>query len=251
MTTADPRSSAAETGDDVRLLQAHRLLEQGSFDVLSLDIFDTLVWRIVPEPVDAFVLLGERLEERGVLNAQVSPQVFARLRELAERRARARVVPRTDAPEVGLAEIYRELPDHVFHRTTAERMAEVEVEFEKGITFPDLEVLSFATLAQEKLGARLVLVSDTYFSEAELRHILDREPFRSLEIERIFTSNQYSVGKGHGLFGVVVEALGVDPGRILHVGDNPEADVDAAHASGIRTVFFDKLPGPLRPILER
>jgi predicted HAD superfamily hydrolase len=251
MTTADPRSPAVEWRDDVRLLPAHRLLEQGAFDVLSLDIFDTLVWRIVPEPVDAFVLLGERLDERGVLHPQVSPHLFARLREQAERRARLRVVPATDAPEVGLAEIYRELPDHLFHRTTAERIAEVEVEFEKGITFPDLEVVSFATLAREKLGARVVLVSDTYFSESELRHILDREPFRALGIERIFTSNQYKVGKGFGLFGVVVDALGVDPGRMLHIGDNHDADIEAAHASGIRTVFFDKLPGPLRPVLER
>ena len=251
MTTADPRLSAAVVRDDVRLNQAHGLLEQGAFDVLSLDIFDTLLWRMVPEPVDAFVLLGERLDERGVLNSQVTPQLFARLREQAERRARSRVVPRTDAPEVGLSEIYQQLPDHLFHRTKAERIAEVEVEFEKGITFPDLEVVSFARLAREKLGARLVLVSDTYFTESELRHILDREPFRSLGVERIFTSNQYGVGKGFGLFGVVVDALDVDPGRILHIGDNQDADIDAAHGSGIRTVFFDKLPGSLRPVLER
>jgi len=251
MTTADPRSFAVDARDDVRLVAAHRLLEQGAFDVVSLDIFDTLLWRIVPEPVDAFVLLGERLDERGVLNRQVSPHLFARLREQAERRARDRVVPRTGAPEVGLPEIYRELPDHLFHRTTAERMAEVEVEFEKGITFADLEVLSFARLAREKLGARVVLVSDTYFSETELRHILDREPFRSLEIERIFTSNQYGVGKGFGLFDVVVDALDVKPGRILHIGDNHDADIDAAHASGIRTVYFDKLPGSLKSVLER
>lgn len=251
MTPADQRSSATDAPDDVRLIQAHRLLEQGAFDVLSLDIFDTLLWRIVPEPVDAFVLLGERLDERGVLHAQVSPRLFARLREQAERRARAKVVPRTPAPEVGLSEIYRELPDHLFHRTTADRVAEVEVELEKGITFPDLEVLSFARLAREKLGARVVLVSDTYFSETELRHVLDREPFRSLEIERIFTSNQYGVGKGFGLFGAVVDALDVTPGRVLHIGDNHDADIDAAHASGIRTVYFDKLPGSLRSVLER
>ncbi len=36
------------------LADAVRLLEQGSFEVLSLDIFDTLLWRPVPEPVDAF-----------------------------------------------------------------------------------------------------------------------------------------------------------------------------------------------------
>lgn len=251
MTTADPRPSAAGARDDVRLVPAYRLLEQGAFDVLSLDIFDTLVWRIVPEPVDAFVLLGERLDELGVLRPQVSPQLFARLREDAERRARSKVVPATTAPEVGLPEVYRELPDHLFHRTTADRIAEVEVELEKGITFPDLEVVRFARLAREKLGATVALVSDTYFSEAELRHILDREPFRALGIERIFTSNQYGVGKGFGLFDAVLDALDVDPGRVLHIGDNQQADVDAARACGIRTVFFDKLPWSLRPILER
>jgi hypothetical protein len=47
--------------NDTRLVEVERLLEQGTFTVLSLDVFDTLVWRTVPEPVDAFVLLGRHL----------------------------------------------------------------------------------------------------------------------------------------------------------------------------------------------
>jgi len=251
MTSDDPPLSPPGARDDARLDPAYRLLEQGAFDVLSLDIFDTLIWRIVPEPVDAFVLLGERLDQLGALGPQVSPQLFARLREKAEWRARSRVAPGAAAPEVSLSDIYRELPAHLFHRATADRMAEVETEFEKGITFPDLEVVRFGRLAREKLAARVVLVSDTYFSESELRHLLDPEPFRTLEVERIFTSNQYGVGKGFGLFDVMLDALDVEPGRVLHIGDNHEADVVAAHACGIRTVFFDKPPGSLRPVLER
>ena len=35
---------------DARLERAHELLASDSFDVLSLDVFDTILWRKVPEP---------------------------------------------------------------------------------------------------------------------------------------------------------------------------------------------------------
>src|SRR5919206_325983 len=78
---------------DARLRRAAALLEQGDIAVLSLDIFDTLLWRTVPEPVDTFPLLGRRLQELGKLSPRVAVPVFARLRQEAEARARRRVAP--------------------------------------------------------------------------------------------------------------------------------------------------------------
>ena len=236
--------------NDARLVEADQLLGQGSFAVLSLDVFDTLIWRIVPEPVDAFVLLGRHLQDLGLLRGHTAPQLFARLRERAEVRARRKLSDAGKVPEVGVEDIYREMPAHLFSVPVGE-LPEREVAFEKTITFPDHEVWRLARTAQAKLGVRLVLVSDTYFSGPQLRRILDREPFDDLAVEAVFTSSQYGVGKASGLYRVALDHLGVDPGDVLHIGDNADADLECARRDGIRTVHFDKQPGSLGTVFER
>ncbi len=239
-----------EAGNDGRLLEAEHLLGQATLSVLSLDVFDTLVWRTVPEPVDAFVLLGDHLRQLRVLRDGISPELFARLRERAELRARAKVAATGRVPEVRLDAIHREMPGHLYSVPAAD-VADLEVDFEKTITFADLEIVRLAELAQAAHGLRLVLVSDTYYSDTELRRILDREPFDALKIDDVFTSSQYGVGKGFGLYRTVLDALGVPAREVLHIGDNADADEERARAEGIRTVLFDRYPGSLRTVLER
>jgi FMN phosphatase YigB (HAD superfamily) len=250
MTTVD-EPLAEEASEDARLVPALRLLERERVSVLSLDVFDTLLWRTVPEPVDAFVVLGRRLAEQGRLPARLTPAVFGKLREEAERVARKRLPDDVPAPEVSLEQIWDVLAPHVFEGASPHDLADAEVEHERAITFPDLEITRFAQLAQEKHGVRLVLVSDTYYSDRQLRRVLDRPAFAGLEIERIFTSSQFGIGKGTGIFEIVLRELGVAGNEVLHIGDHADADVDKPREHGIHTVHFDKLPEPLRTVMER
>ncbi|MDP9019761.1 MAG: haloacid dehalogenase, partial [Actinomycetota bacterium] len=151
MELADVREQG--TGDDLRLVPAFRILEREQISVLSLDVFDTLVWRIVPEPVDAFMLLGQRLRDLGHLSPHVPVELFARLRERAERRARSRV-PADEVPEVSLEQIYDEMPAHLFTGVGPEALADHEVALEHSIVFPDLDVAHLARHAQDEHGAR-------------------------------------------------------------------------------------------------
>ncbi|MDQ4067958.1 MAG: hypothetical protein M3203_00525 [Actinomycetota bacterium] len=251
MTGPEGEREGRSVSDDARLSEAYALFERAPFTVLSLDVFDTLLWRTVPEPVDAFVLFGSRLGHRGQLASHVSPHLFARLRERAERKARRLVQSAGGLPEVTLEAIYEELPAHLFRGVAPADLPEEEVGFERDITFPDLDVLQFAEVAQKKFGARIVLVSDTYFSNRQLQRIVDREAFDSLEFDRIFTSSQYATGKGSGLYKVVLDTLGVPPEQVLHIGDNREADVERSRAHGIRAVHFEKFPEEFKTVLER
>lgn len=227
-----------------------QLLEHGHISVLSLDVFDTLVWRIVPVPVDAFTLLGHRLTTLGHLDPGTSPAVFARLRQRAEQVARSWVGPPTGPQEVGLDQIYAQMPQHVFSGISPAAVVDLEADFEREITFPDLEILQLARLAREKFGVRTVLVSDTYFSEKQIRRIVDRDIFAGLDIHAVFTSSDHQIGKGLGLFAKVVEELGHPPDELLHVGDNEEADVAAAAAAGIHTVHFERFAKETASVLE-
>src|SRR3954453_10900199 len=185
---------------DARLDRVRALVERGSVKVLSLDVFDTLVWRVVPEPVDAFPLLGTHLRRLGHLRPATSPELFGTLREGAEWRARRLAGERRDTLEVSLVEVYEQLPAHLFDGATPDELAALEVDFEREITFPDLDVLAVARWAQEEHGVRVVCVSDTYYSEDQLAYILDREPISTLGIERVFTSSVRGMGKGSGLY---------------------------------------------------
>ncbi|HSH61071.1 MAG TPA: HAD hydrolase-like protein [Acidimicrobiales bacterium] len=227
-----------------------RLLDREPISVLSLDVFDTLVWRAVPEPVDAFVLLGRRLRELGHLDAHVPPEVFARLRETAEVRARDRVAPAASTREVSLEDIYDQIPGHLIGGLSADELAAVEVDLEREICFPDLDVLHLARLAQGSGVAHVVLVSDTYFSSKQLRRMLDRNVFEGLDVHRVFTSSDHKRSKASGLYRTVLEDLAVAPEEVLHVGDHSESDVASAAKEGMHTVHFPKLDDELRTVLQ-
>src|SRR5688500_5431830 len=84
-----PRGEAPRLqGADVRLRPAWEALARQEVSVVSFDVFDTLLWRKVPEPRDAFALLGAELDGEGLLAPGTPAAVFASLREKAEKRAR-------------------------------------------------------------------------------------------------------------------------------------------------------------------
>ena len=156
------------TNTGSRLKEAFRLVSDPVVSVLSLDVFDTLIWRKVAEPVDAFVLVGERLRDETLTVNHVDSAVFQRLRVAAERRAREHA----SGPEVTRAEIYAELPDWVLSPgATLGNLAAVELELEQSLLLPDLylRALVHAVRSQDK---RVVAVCDTYLSEDEVRSSL-------------------------------------------------------------------------------
>src|SRR5947209_6402686 len=117
-------------GADRRLDRAFELLRDSPVRVLSLDVFDTLLARQVPEPADAFTMLGARLAAAGTLCPSIAPRVFVAARVEAERRARARVGG--DVPEVGLVAICEELRNLV--DMSAADLAALEIQLERDIT---------------------------------------------------------------------------------------------------------------------
>src|SRR3954453_2236677 len=111
-TFAPPVHATART-TDARLTRALSLLKGPDVKALSLDVFDTMVWRRAPEPTDVFPLIAKRLGEDGRLGPHITPRGFQKLRIAAEARARARRDEQGRGVEVSLRDIYAELPVHV------------------------------------------------------------------------------------------------------------------------------------------
>jgi FMN phosphatase YigB (HAD superfamily) len=251
-TRATPEAAGGRlpTSTDVRLERAHELLASDSFDVLSLDVFDTILWRKVPEPTDAFVLLALRLIEIGALADDLDPGGFAVLRQRAEALARRRREESGRGVEVTLDEIWQAMPAMTLRGISKHEAVVEEVELERSLLVPDLDVVNLMLAARER-GKRVVGVSDTYFSEPQLRSFLEVAPVSPVKPDRIFTSSDRRLGKGSGLWRIVLRELGVKAKRVLHVGDNHEADVVVPTGLGIGTVYFERQPERLSNVIAQ
>jgi FMN phosphatase YigB (HAD superfamily) len=215
------------------LEEAKRLIDSGRIRLLSLDIFDTTVWRVFPAPPDLFFALGARLVERGVFYASTSAASFASERIEADRAARALRVP--DA-EVTLAEIYREFPRGLLREgNSVADLVEAELEMERQSTFHDPQILELIDYAIAK-GIATAFVSDTYFEEPHLRAILPQAPFL------IINSCRYRKPKMRGLHAELIRQTGWKPSQILHIGDNRHADYEAARRLGITALWRPRAP---------
>lgn len=216
-------------------------LASGRVRALSVDIFDTLVWRRVPEPADAFLLLGRRLREEGRLASHVSPVQFAELRRAAERAAREKAEAATGYREIRLDDIYDGLPDSVFAGGfPRDSRAAVEVALEASLLLLDDELAALVRAAKGA-GARVVFVSDTYFTALEVRALLTAAGFASMDlVDRLYVSCEAGRPKYRDLFDTVLADLGLPADAVIHVGDNPDADIHPCRHRGMAYVHYDK-----------
>lgn len=226
----------------------HRIIADRACTVLSLDIFDTVLWRRVPRPADAFALLGARLREAGLCPPWVTDATLRRMRILAEEQARRG--RDSLGTEVSLFDIWRAMPEGPFGGAPIERLVRAELDLERELTVVDLDIAALVKAAR-KQDITVILVSDTYFTEDHLHHLLDRPELGSMENVRIFRSNQHGSAKASGLWDIVLRDLGASPEQIVHIGDHEVADDEVPAELGIRTVHYRRLDDAFRGVLER
>lgn len=230
------------------LAAVRNVIVDGSCAALSFDVFDTVLWRRVPRPSDVFELLGARLRGAGMCPGWLTDVSFRRMRVEAEQVARA--VREDWGREVSLADIWRAMPLTLFEGATVEELVDAEVAIEREFTVVDLDIAELVQLAG-KHDVPLVLVSDTYFTESQLTHLLDRPELKELSDARVFRSHQHGTDKATGLWEVVLSDLGLQPEQLVHVGDNEVADMEVPTQLGIRTVPYARVDDTFAEVLRR
>lgn len=189
---------------------------------LSLDCFDTLVWRTVATPPDLFVELAS---EGGAIP----------LRQVADKLARNLCLIGGESPEISIERIHAELrPGGDVEASVAE---EIAAEHRHCFGFhPTIELIK----AAKARGLGVIIVSDTYLSEAQLRALIVTACGAETEamLDHVFASADHGMSKGAGLFGPVLDTLGCRPSEIFHVGDNKHADQDSSFALGINSAHL-------------
>lgn len=203
--------------------------------LLSLDCFDTVLWRRTASPVDVFFDL-----QRHPLF--VEHDINAEIRAKAEAGARQLRWARGEGNEVTLADIYRQaLPKAEEPVLAALAEAELAAEMKACQAFPGAVDL---LLEAVRRGIPVMIVSDTYFTQdqltALLAHCLPAAAFAA--IGRVVVSSEHGVSKAGGLFKRLLERLPRRASEIVHVGDNEQADRVAAIAAGMHAVHLVHLP---------
>lgn len=185
-------------------------------DVVSFDVFDTLFVRPLADPEDLFDILGEKF---GIAD-------FRRMRREAQVRAFQRM-HETGQKEITLDGIYA-----CFERLSvpASVLRDAEYELELALTLPNPSLID--VFRQAIAHKRVVVTSDMYLPRSFFDELFRRH---GLQPDATFISSERNATKRDTgeLFDMVSHELGVEPARILHVGDNPLSDVERARQRGL------------------
>lgn len=193
----------------------------GQAEAISFDVFDTLFLRLLREPEDVFDLLGHRfgIADFRTLRQQAQQRAFQRMREAGNE-------------EITLDGIYACFDSAAVPAAT---LRDAELDLELTVTVPNPRLIN---VFNEALAHKpVVITSDMYLPRAFFDELFRRHGLRPLGV---FVSSERDATKRDrgALFDIVAHDLGVEPSRILHIGDNPLSDIARARERGFSTFHY-------------
>ena len=210
------RKSPERTVDDfiTKLLQ---------YDVVSFDVFDTLIFRPFDAPTDLFFFLDEPM---GILD-------FHRIRMEMEAQTRNDAYKKRGTYEIGLRDIWDRIEREV--GPDAEHGMEMEQKLEMQFCYANPFMLQVYQELQRR-GKRIVITTDMYLPAQFLKKLLANCGYTGFE--KLYVSCEYNKSKSDGkLYDVLRKDLGYNV-EIAHVGDNMHSDIQSARKHGLDAVYY-------------
>jgi hypothetical protein len=191
-------------------------------DVISFDIFDTLIMRKIYLPSDVFYIVEERLREQHKMSIP-----FAEARINAENSFTS-FCPTFD-------DIYNFLQVSLSLSDEQKNLCKnMEILVEHEICIPRIRMREFFyyTLKEKK---KIYLVSDMYLPLNEIKSLLDQCGITGYH--ELLVSCQEKASKESGiLYGILLQR---EYGKkILHIGDNERSDIHKAAQNGLNVFYI-------------
>lgn len=192
------------------------------YDVLSFDLFDTLITRKTLIPSDVWEIMAEKKEVSAI--ARTSAEKFLTARKSA-------------AVHVGIEKSLHEYYSYIgrelgLNEKQQERLWQMEFNTEKDVLLPRKKMAEIFNGAIEA-GKTVVITTDMYFLEEELRELT--EPLGIKGEYEMIVSCRYGCSKDKGDLFEVLKNKYQSEGKILHIGDNRHTDIYMAEKRGIDT----------------
>lgn len=187
-------------------------------DVLSVDLFDTLIMRQTLLPSDVVELVDCKLREQGIVI-----DGFVQRRMQSEKK-----LSQMKAPQ--LVEIYQDmLEGNLDNKISAVELAELEWQTDYELVIPRKDFCDYIEDFYNK-GKKIYIVSDTYYTKSQLKKLLSKCGITYYT--DIFASCEYHTGKTQELFQRLLEIT--ESKSCLHIGDDSTADVENAMKNGLQ-----------------
>jgi FMN phosphatase YigB (HAD superfamily) len=211
-------------------------VDSATVDVLSTDLFDTVLLRDISTQnrrfdeaaIEAATRLGLDPDRVSALRRSfhdIAYKAVAAERPLGD--ASLRTISRTVAAAMGAGDAAVE----------ALRDAEVDTDI-RHLAPHDKLIAVYRGLAAK--GIRVIATTDTYYSPMDIRRIL-AEVVGEHPILHVYVSSDIGLTKHSGaLFAEVARREGVCANRILHVGDDRNADVHQARKAGWQALHLPR-----------
>lgn len=205
------------------------------YDVISFDVFDTLVLRPFSSPTDLFFVLGNELNYMD----------FQRIRVEMEWKAREKKYKKEKHYEVTLEEIYTLLSEETGIEKQEAMRKEVELEYT--FCFANPYMKRVVDLLKEK-GKRLIVTSDMYLNTEQIKKLLELCGYMSFDSYYVSCDQNKSKNEG-GLYRYVKQIEGENR-TYAHVGDNYISDVKNSEKQGFAPFHYvnvNAVGEPYRP----
>lgn len=199
--------------------------------VLSLDCFDTLLWRKTISPKDVFFDLQQYPTFKAL-------DIAAIHRIDAESSARSLMAIRQGHFEVNLSDIYQTgFP--TLSATDITNLIEEEIAAEIAACYAFPPTVDLMRAAHTR-GIKIIIVSNTYLQKMQLSRLLEKTLPKDVfaMIDTVFCSCDYQQSKTDKLFDSVLLQLGEAPQSILHIGDTEAPDFDAPRLRGMQALHL-------------
>lgn len=189
-------------------------------EIISFDIFDTLLIRPYVKPTDLFLHIEKLYKIEG----------FYKNRIMAEKLARGKYI---DYEEITLNQIYEEIDDKY------KRFKEIEIELEERILTTHKENKEIYDYAL-RIGKKIIIVSDMYLPKEVIEKILIKNNYTNYY--KLYLSSDLMLTKASSnLYKYIIDDLKVKPSTIMHLGDNYHSDFENARLYGIDAFFIEKI----------
>ena len=199
-------------------------------DVVSFDIFDTLVLRLCARAEDIFRIVEHKTGIKG----------FAKAREQMQRLCSLEVEKKRGEPHCTYDDIYEYMRTHAsldMKGFSWGRLRKAELDAEKFMLVQNTSVYELYCYAKST-GKRVIAVSDMYLGEKEILPLLEKCGYTA--IDKLYISADVKKTKYRmDIYGHVCQSEGMAADRILHIGDSVKDDFENARECGLNAILYD------------
>ena len=203
------------------MLALKQLIDKNN--IISFDIFDTLILRNIFQPTDIFRILAKFAKDEFDIDD------FFQKRVEGEKKARDKV----KNSEADFQEIYDEVEKLCGCNIEKIKQMELQLEMEFSVINPYMmEIWKYAS-EQKKT---IIFISDMYLSSDFIKKLLKKNGYK---VEHLDVSNEYRKNKGSKeLYELVGQELNCKKTNWLHIGDNEYSDYKQAKEFGINAYHY-------------